>query len=88
MNLNGTNQTIAIGTGTGTIANNSGSGTSTLTINAPGTGGPLIVDSTANPGGKVAVVIAVTNNQTLNTANSYTGGTTVNAGVYLYIATG
>jgi fibronectin-binding autotransporter adhesin len=68
--LNGTNQTIKLGTSAGTIANNSGCGTSSLTFNGSADlGSPLIVDSTANPGGKVAVVVTA-NSQTFNVANT------------------
>jgi fibronectin-binding autotransporter adhesin len=87
--LNGTNQTIKLGASAGTIANNSGSGTSSLTFDGSANlGSPLIVDSTANPGGKVAVVVTA-NSQTFNVANTYSGGTTVNAGAFLIVgATG
>jgi autotransporter-associated beta strand protein len=93
LDLNGTNQTIAFtaGTGTpvGTVANNSGSGISTLTLTlsgvAPINGGVgTIVDSTTIPGGKVAVVITG-NTQPMSNANTYSGGTTVNGGAFLYL---
>ncbi len=85
LDLNGTNQTINLGASAGTIANNSGSGTSVLTFNgSANAGSPLIVDSTSNPGGLVAVVVT-TSSQTFNTANTYSGGTTVNGGAFLYL---
>ena len=85
LDLNGTNQSIKFvaGTGVGTVANNFGSGISTLTLSSS-PGGILIQDSTANPGGKVAVVVTVSS-QSLNNSNSYSGGTTVNAGAFLYL---
>jgi autotransporter-associated beta strand protein len=89
LDLNGTSQSIAItaGNGVGTVANNSGGGTSTLTlaglspINATHV---KIDDYTTTPGGKVAVVITG-NTQTLNGLNTYSGGTSVNAGAFLYL---
>ncbi len=85
LDLNGTNQTITLGASAGTIANNSGSGTSVLTFNgSANAGSPLIVDSTSNAGGNVAVVVT-TSSQTFNPVNTYSGGTTVNGGAFLYI---
>lgn len=89
LDLNGTNQSIRFtaGTGTGTVANNSGSGTSTLTLAGTATvNGSLVTinDSTTTPGGKVAVVIQA-NTQPLSNLNTYSGGTTVNAGAFLYL---
>jgi autotransporter-associated beta strand protein len=80
VDLNGTNQSMIFAAGSGTVANNSGSGTSTLTITA----GPVIVatviqDSTTTPGGNVALVVQAPVN--LSSANTFSGGTTVNAGV-------
>lgn len=85
LDLNGTNQSIAFtaGTGVGTVANNSGGGTSILTLSAaPSASSILIADNTNSSSGKVAVVIA-TNTQTLSGSNTYSGGTTVNAGAWL-----
>lgn len=89
LDLNGTNQsiTLAAGSGVGTVANNSGSGVSVLTLktNAAPDGSFLtIADNTSTPGGKVAVVIT-TNTQTPSNLNSYSGGTTVNAGAFYYL---
>lgn len=88
LDLNGTNQNIrpVAGTGVGTIANNSGSGTSVLTLSGAGSLGNVIAikDSTTTPGGKVSLVIA-NNVNALSTLNTYTGGTTVNGGAYLYL---
>jgi autotransporter-associated beta strand protein len=89
LDLNGTNQNIAFtaGTGTGTVANNSGSGTSTLTLAGTATiDGSLVIikDYTTTPGGKVAVVIQA-KTQPLNNLNTYSGGTTVNDGAFLYL---
>jgi autotransporter-associated beta strand protein len=87
--LNGTNQsiTLAAGSGVGMAANNSGSGTSVLTLKA--TAAPdgsflTIADNTSTPGGTVAVVIT-SNTQTPSNLNSYSGGTTVNAGAFFYM---
>ncbi len=89
LDLNGTNQsiTLAAGSGVGTAANNSGSGTSVLTLSA--TAAPdgsflTIADNTSTPGGNVAVVIA-TSIQTPSNLNSYSGGTSVNAGAFFYL---
>ena len=92
LDLNGTNQTIAFtaGTGVGTAANNSGSGTSTLTFaGTPTINGSLVTihDNTATPGGKVAVNI-IGNTQPMSNANTYSGGTTVNAAAFLYLNSG
>ncbi len=86
LDLNGTNQAMTFLASLGTIANNSGSGTSVLTLSTVGTtvAPPLIVDNTSTPGEKVAVVLATTN-QVFNTANSYSGGTTINGGAFLYM---
>ena len=89
LDLNGTNQSIKFtaGTGTGIVANNSGSGTSTLTLAGTATvNGSLVTikDNTTTPGGKVAVVIQA-NTQPLSNANTYSGGTTVNGGAFLYL---
>lgn len=89
LDLNGTNQSIAFtaGTGVGTVANNSGGGTSTLTLAGTATiNGSLVTirDYTTTAGGKVAVVIQA-NTQPLNNLNTYSGGTTVNAGAFLYL---
>ncbi|OYV03972.1 MAG: hypothetical protein CFE26_19360, partial [Verrucomicrobiales bacterium VVV1] len=89
LDLNGTNQSIKFtaGTGIGTVANNSGSGTSTLTLTGTATinGGLVTIsDFTTTPGGKVAVVIPA-NTQPLSNLNTYSGGTTVNAGAFLYL---
>ena len=89
LDLNGTNQsiTLAAGSGVGTVANNSGSGTSVLTLTATAVtdvGFLTIADSTSTPGGKVAVVI--TNNMQIpSNLNTYSGGTTVNAGAFFYL---
>jgi len=90
LDLNGTSQsiTLAAGSGVGTVANNSGSGTSVLTLTAtsPANGSFLtIADNTSTPGGKVAVIVT-TNTQTPSNLNSYTGGTTVNAGAFFYLS--
>ena len=85
LDLNGTNQTITLGASAGTIANNSGGGTSVLTFNGTAnSGSPLIVDSTSNPGGNVAVVVTASS-QNFNVANTYSGGTTVNGGAFFYL---
>ncbi len=89
LDLNGTNQsiTLAAGNGVGTVANNSGSGTSFLTLTATvvtDAGLLTIADSTSTPGGKVAVVVA-NNMQIPSNLNSYSGGTTVNAGAFFYL---
>lgn len=91
LDLNGTNQSIAFtaGTGVGTVANNSGGGTSTLTLaGTPPTtiNGSFVTiqDSTTTSGGKVAVVITG-NTQPMSNANTYSGGTTVNAAAFLYL---
>ncbi|QOV89378.1 beta strand repeat-containing protein [Humisphaera borealis] len=94
LDLNGTNQNIRFGAGTnattataGVVANDSGSGTSTLTLAGPATvagNNVVIKDFNATPGGKVAVVIQA-NTQPLNNANTYSGGTTVNGGAFLYL---
>jgi autotransporter-associated beta strand protein len=89
LDLNGTNQTIRFtaGTGVGTVVNNSGSGTSILTLDGTATinGGLVTVaDNTNGSAGKVAVVIAK-NTQPMSNANTYSGGTTVNAGAFLYL---
>ena len=89
LDLNGTSQNIKFtaGTGTGTVANNSGSGTSTLTLAGTAlVNGSLVIiqDYTTTPGGKVAVTI-VSNTQPMNALNTYSGGTTVNAGAFLYL---
>jgi autotransporter-associated beta strand protein len=89
LDLNGTHQSIAFaaGTGVGTVANNAGSGTSTLTLaGVPTINGShvTIQDSTTTPGGKVAVVITG-NTEPFNNLNTYSGGTTVNAGARLYL---
>jgi autotransporter-associated beta strand protein len=90
LDLNGTDQTIRFtaGTAVGTVANNSGSGTSKLTLDiatAPLIGPHVtIVDNTNSTSGKVAVVIAK-NTQSLSNANTYSGGTTVNAGAFFYL---
>ena len=89
LDLNGTNQsiTLAAGNGVGTVANNSGSGTSVLTLTATvvtDVGFLTIADNTSTPGGKVAVVVA-SNMQIPSNLNSYSGGTTVNAGAFFYL---
>lgn len=89
LDLNGTNQSIRFtaGTGVGTVANNSGSGTSALTLSGTATiNGSFVTiqDYTTTPGGKVAVVITA-NTQPLSNLNTYSGGTTVNAGAFLYL---
>jgi autotransporter-associated beta strand protein len=86
LDLNGTDQSVNfIGTGAGTVANNSGSGTSILTWTArPDLSSIVIADNTNSTNGKVAVVISV-NTQTLNNSNTYSGGTTVNGGAFLYL---
>jgi len=89
LDLNGTNQSItfAAGNGVGTAANNSGGGTSVLTLKATtvtDAGFLTIADSTSTPGGKVAVVVA-NNMQIPSNLNSYSGGTTVNAGAFFYL---
>ena len=89
LDLNGTNQsiTLAAGNGVGTVANNSGSGTSVLTLRATvvtDAGFLTIADSTSTPGGKVAVIVA-NNMQIPSNLNSYSGGTTVNAGAFFYL---
>jgi autotransporter-associated beta strand protein len=89
LDLNGTNQSIKFtaGSGVGMVANNSGSGTSTLTLAGTATingSHVTISDSTTTPGGKVAIVIQA-NTQPLSNLNTYSGGTTVNAGAFLYL---
>jgi autotransporter-associated beta strand protein len=89
LDLNGTNQSIhfTAGTGVGTVANNSGSGTSLLTLSGTPTinaSHVVIQDNTNSSSGKVAVVITG-NTQPMNSANTYSGGTTVNAGAFLYL---
>jgi fibronectin-binding autotransporter adhesin len=85
LDLNGTHQSIAFtaGTGAGTVANNAGSGTSTLTLSANPAANVIIADNTNSSNGKIAVVVPV-NCQGLSASNTYSGGTTVNAGAYLY----
>jgi autotransporter-associated beta strand protein len=92
LDLNGTNQNIAFtaGTGVGTVANNSGSGTSILTVagTAPvNLSFVTIADNTNSSSGKVAVVITG-NTQGPSNLNSYSGGTTINAGAYFYLSGG
>jgi len=91
LDLNGTNQNInfTAGTGVGIVANNSGSGTSTLTLStaASPAANVIIQDYTTAAGGKVAVVVAA-NIANPNNSNTYSGGTTVNGGAYLYLQTG
>jgi autotransporter-associated beta strand protein len=86
LDLNGTDQSVNfIGTGAGTVANNSGSGTSILTwTTQPANSSVVIADNTNSTSGKVAVVISA-NTQTLNNSNTYSGGTTVNGGAFLYL---
>ena len=88
LDLNGTNQSIKFtaGTGVGTVTNNSGSGTSTLTLAGTATinGSLVTISDSTTSGGKVAVVIQA-NTQPLNNLNTYSGGTTVNAGAFLYL---
>lgn len=80
VDLNGTNQSMIFAAGSGTVANNSGSGTSILTIpSAPIVIPTVIQDNTTTPGGNVALVIAAPVN--FSSANSFSGGTTVNNGV-------
>ncbi len=85
LDLNGTHQSIAFtaGTGVGTVANNSGSGTSTLTLSASPAATVIITDNTNSSNGKIAVVVPV-NCSGLGASNTYSGGTTVNAGAFLY----
>jgi autotransporter-associated beta strand protein len=85
LDLNGTSQSIAFtaGTGAGTVANNAGSGTSTLTLSASPAANVIIADNTNSSAGKVAVVVPV-NCSGLSTSNTYSGGTTVNAGAFFY----
>ncbi|CAN5285885.1 hypothetical protein BH11PLA2_BH11PLA2_10360 [soil metagenome] len=86
LDLNGTSQSIKFiaGSGVGTVANNSGVGTSILTLTANPGANVIIQDNTNGSTGKVAVVVAVTT-QPLNNLNTYSGGTTVNAGAFLYL---
>jgi fibronectin-binding autotransporter adhesin len=72
----------------GVIANNSGSGTSVLTLAGAATiltaNNVVIKDNTNSTSGKVAVVVQA-NVNVMNSANTYSGGTTVNAGAFLYL---
>ena len=77
VDLNGTNQTVGSLTGTsGTILNNSGSGVSMLTIGGATTSYTgTIKDNTTGTG---SVAVTITGQGTFGTANSYSGGTTIN----------
>jgi autotransporter-associated beta strand protein len=86
LDLNGTNQSIAFtaGTGVGTVANNSGSGTSRSDfVSQPRIACHLIADNTNSSSWK-GRGRGYSNTQNLSTSNSYSGGTTVNAGAFLY----
>ncbi|HEU6448976.1 MAG TPA: autotransporter-associated beta strand repeat-containing protein [Verrucomicrobiae bacterium] len=79
LDLNGQNLPVnALNGSQGTIE--SSSGAATLTVGANGDNGNNFSGTITNGAGSVSLVVAGTNMLTLSGTNTYTGGTTVNAG--------
>jgi autotransporter-associated beta strand protein len=81
VDLNGTNQSIGALNGSGGfIENNSGSGTSTLTVAAGATSTVIADNNGSNTGGKVALTMNGAGTFQLESASTFSGGITIDAG--------